>query len=101
MDNESTKSVISSIIRIGKMVSYHMPVVIFKKNSMAADKPVLAVNILPVSFISSPTNQKRKGNIYVDWYTEIFMAVIATVGVPVEEILLDIVMNSRRAVIPL
>ena len=65
---------------------------------MNADKPVPVVNIPPVKCIG---HQVITGNIQGSWYPEISVAVITTVGVPVEEALADIVMNSINVVIHL
>ena len=81
--------------------SYHQPVVIFTKENIDADKPVPVVNLPPVSFIGSPSEQRITGNIQVAWDPDRSVAVITSVGVPVEEVLSDIGSNSRRAVIHL
>ena len=78
-----------------------MPVVLFIKYGMDADKPDPVVNLLPVRFIGVPTKHKITGNIQRAWYPEILVDVITTVGVLVEEALSDIGMNTRRAVIRL
>ena len=66
---------------------------------MDADKPVPVVNLPPMRFIGSPTNQVITGNIQVAWKTEKLVAAITTVGVPVEKALADIVMKSINVVI--
>ena len=63
---------------------------------MDTNKTVPVINIPPVRFIGSPTKQVIKGNIKEAWYTEIFLAVTTTVGVPVGEALTDVGMNSRK-----
>ena len=68
---------------------------------MDADKPVPVVNLPPVKFIGINTNQGITGNIQGDWYPEISVAVITTVGIPVEEDLAYIGMKSRNVVISL
>ena len=75
--------------------------IIFTKYSMDADKPVTVINLPPVKFIGISTNQGRAVNNQEAWYPEISVAVITTVGVPVEEDLADIGMKSRNVVISL
>ena len=72
---------------------------LFTKYSMDADKPVPVVNIPPVKFIGITTNQGITVNIQESCYPEISVAVIITVGVPVEEYLADIGINFRKVVI--
>ena len=72
---------------------------IFRKKSMDVDKPVPVVNISPLSFIGDPENQGRTVNIQGAWDPEISVAVINTVGVPVEKSLGDTGINSRKVVI--
>ena len=79
----------------------HLSAIIFTKDSMDADKPVPVVNIPPVRFIVIPTNQGITGNITGYWHPEIFVAVITTVDVPVEEAFDDIVVKSRNVAIHL
>ena len=50
---------------------------------MDADKPGPVVNLPPVKFIGGPTKQGITGNVQGAYYTEISVALIATVGVPV------------------
>ena len=59
------------------------------------------VNLPTVNFIGGPTKQVITGNIQGAWDTYILVAVITAVGVPAEKVLLDIVMNVKRAVIHL
>ena len=68
---------------------------------MDADKPVPVVNLSPVKCIGVPTNQGITVNIQGSWCPEILVAVITTVGVPVEEALDDIGRNSINVVIHL
>ena len=75
--------------------------VLFTKESMDADKPVPLVNLSPVSFIGSPTNQEIKDNIQGYWDPETLVAFIATVGVPIEKALPYIIINFRRVVMHL
>ena len=77
-----------------KEVADHLLVVLFKKQNMDADKSVPVVNLLPVRFIDVPTRQGRTDGIQGDWDPEILVYVITTEGVPVEEALADIGMNS-------
>ena len=68
---------------------------------MDVDKPVPVVNIPPVKFIGITTNQGITVNIQEACYPEISVAVITTVGVPLEKDLADIGMKSRNVVIHL
>ena len=68
---------------------------------MDAHKPVPVVNLPPMRFIGSPTNQVITGNIQVAWKPEILVAAITTVGVPVDNALDEIGMKSRNVVIHL
>ena len=52
-----------------------------------------------MSFIGGTTNKVRIGSIQEAWYTEILVAVITTVGVPVEETLAGIGIKSRKVLI--
>ena len=61
--------------------------VLFTKDNMDADKHIPVVNIPPVRFLGGPSKQVRTGNIQGAWYTYILVAVIMSVGVPVEEAL--------------
>ena len=73
--------------------------VLFTKDIMDTDKPITGVNIKPVRFIGGPTNHGRTGNIKVYWYQQISVAVITTVGVPVDENFSGNLMKSRKLVI--
>ena len=77
----------------------HLPVVLFTKENMNADKPFLVVNIPPVRFIGGPISQGIIDRIQVSWYPKIFVAVITTVGVTVEEALDDIVIKAIKVAI--
>ena len=66
---------------------------------MDADKPVPVVNIPSVRLISATKKQGRICSIRGAWDPEILVAVITTVGVPVEEALADIVMKAKKLVI--
>ena len=44
-----------------------MPVILFTKESMDADKPFPVVNLPPVRFIVGLTKQGRKDNIQGEW----------------------------------
>ena len=63
--------------------AYYLPVVLFSKENIDADKPIPEVNLPPVSFIGAPTRHRRIGIIQVSWDLEISVAVIITLGVPV------------------
>ena len=73
--------------------------VLFTKENMYIDKPIPVVNIPNVRFIGGPTRQGRTGGIQGGWDPEISVAVINTVGVPVEKSLGDTGINSRKVVI--
>ena len=73
--------------------------VLFTKENMDADKPIPVVNIPPVSFIGGPSKKGITCNMQGVWDPDISVAVLIAVGVLVEEALLDIVINARRAVI--
>ena len=66
---------------------------------MGADKPVPVVNVPPVIFIDGPTSKVITGIVQGAWYPEILVAVINSVGVPVEDYLDDIGIYSRKLVI--
>ena len=68
---------------------------------MDAEKPILLVNLPSLNFTCGPTNQRITGNIWGSWDPDRSVAVVTAVGVPVEELLSDIVMNARIAVINL
>ena len=57
-------------------------------------------NISTFKFTGVPTNQGRTGNIHLAWDTEIPVAVIMTMCIPVEEAMWNIGMNIRRSLIP-
>ena len=76
-----------------------MPVVLFTKDIMDADKPATVVSIPPVRFIFGPKNQGRTGNIKVVWDIERYVSVITTVGVIVEKYLVGIGMSPIHVVI--
>ena len=77
----------------------HLPGVPFTKDCMDADKTVPVVNIPPVRFIGGHSKKVKTGKIQGYLELEILVAVITTVGVPVEEALEDIVMKPRNVVI--
>ena len=76
-----------------------MPVFLFTKERLYADKPILVGNLPPFKSASGTTKQGRIGNIKRDWDTYRSLAVVTAVGILVEEALSDIGMNTRRAVI--
>ena len=71
----------------------------FTKEIVDEDKPVPMENIPLVRFIRSTTNQIRIVNIQGAWDPERSVAVIATMGITVEEALANIVMTYRNMVI--
>ena len=68
---------------------------------MAAEKPVPVVNLPPVRFLYVPSKQVTTGNIQGAWDSDRSVAVVTAVGAPVEEALVEIVINTRRVVIHL
>ena len=98
MGNVSTEVSLESHSEMVKEGVDHRPVVIFAKENMDSYKPVTVVNISHVRFIGGPTSQVIIGNKQVVWDPEISVAVITTVGVPVEEAFSGIGMNSRKVV---
>ena len=77
----------------------HLPGVPFTKECMDADKTVPVVNIPPVRFIGGHSKKVKTGKIQGYLELEILVAVITTVGVPVEEALNDIGMKANKVVI--
>ena len=75
--------------------------VIFTKENMDSDKPVPVVILPPVRFIGGTSNQVRTVNIKGAWDPDRSVAVVTAVGVPVQEELSDIGINSKRSVIHL
>ena len=63
------------------------------------DGMVPVVNLPLMRFIGGTTNQEINGNNQGAWDPEIYIAVITTVGVPVEEALVDIGIKYRNALI--
>ena len=66
---------------------------------MNAGKYISVVVLLPVRFIGGPKRQGITRSIHGSWDPDRSVAVITAMGVPAEEALSDIGMNSRRAVI--
>ena len=58
-------------------------------------------NIISLKFAGGPTNQGRTGNMQGDWYPDRSLAVVTDVGVPVEEDLSNIIINTRRELVNL
>ena len=77
----------------------HMLMVLFTKDNMDSDKPVLVVNLPPVRFIGGHTRQLIRGSIQRAWDPEISVYVVTMVGVPVEEALAYIGMKDINVVI--
>ena len=71
------------------------------KDSMYADKPIQVANLPPVRFIGGAPKKGMKGNIKGSWDPEILVAVITTVGIPMEDSLADIGIKSRNMMIRL
>ena len=83
----------------GKKRANHQPVVLFKKENMDTDEPVPVAILPPMRFIGGHTRQGRTGSIQVSWDPERSVAVITTVGIPVEEAFPDIGIKNRNVVI--
>ena len=66
---------------------------------MDTDKTVPVVNLPSLSFFGDPTNMERTGNIQGAWDPYILLAMVTSMSVLMEEVLSDIGMNARRAVI--
>ena len=49
-------------------------------------------------FVGGYKNKVRTGNIQVSWYSEISVYVVTAVGVPVDEALVDIGMDSIKKI---
>ena len=75
--------------------------VLFTKESLDVDKPILVVNLPLVRFIGGIQNQERTCNIQGVWDPERWLSMITTVGVPVEEDMDDIEIKSKDMVIHL
>ena len=73
--------------------------VLFTKENMGAYKPVPVVILPPVRFIGGPTRHGITGIIQLSWDPEISVAVITTVGMPLNGALDDIGMKTRNMVI--
>ena len=99
MENASTEISLVLHSYLVEEVVDHLPVVIFTKYNMDADKPVSVVNCQPVRFIGVSTSQVRTGSRKGSRDPEISIAVITTVGVPVEKHLADIIIKSVNVVI--
>ena len=84
-----------------KEVEDHQPVVIFTKENTDTYKPVPVVNIPSVRFIGGPSKQGSIENVQGYWDLDRSAEVITAVDVPVDWVLSDIGMNSRRAVVRL
>ena len=73
--------------------------VIFTKENMGADKPVPLVILPPVRCMGGTIRNGIIGSKQVSWDPEISVYMITTVGIPLEEALVDIGMKSRYVVI--
>ena len=101
MDNISTEISLAAYSTLVNEVSNHLTVDLFSKESLDADKPILVVNLPSLKFTRGTIKKVRTYNMCGGWYPDISVSVVVSVGVPVEEALLEIGMNSRRAVINL
>ena len=99
MENESIEVTLATHSEMVKEGEDHQKVVLFTKDNTDADKPVIVVNLPPVSFIGGTSKQGRTGNIQGAWDPYRLLAVTTAMGVPVEEAISDIGMNSRRVVV--
>ena len=80
---------------------YHQTMLLFTKDIVNAYKLISVRNIPPLRFVVVPKKQVIVGIIQRAWNSEICVAVVVDVGVPVEGVFLDIRINSRRLVIHL
>ena len=101
MENESTEVFLELKPSMVKEGTDQHAVVLFTKGNIGSDKPVPVVKLPPVIFIGGLSKQVRTGNIQGAWEPYRSVAVVTDVGVPVEEALLEIGMNSKRAVVHL
>ena len=62
----------------------HQTVVLFTKESLDVEKPILVVNTVPLNFAGCPSNQGRRVNIQGAWDIDISVAVVTSVDVPVD-----------------
>ena len=79
MENESIEV---SLVEQSVMVQereYHLPVVLFTKDNINANKPIPVVNLPHVMFIGGPKIQGRTGIIQVSWDPERSLALIIMV----------------------
>ena len=63
VENSSTEVSLAAHSAVVKEREEHLPVVLFTKYNMGADKPVPVVILPPVSFIGCPTIHGRTGSI--------------------------------------
>ena len=68
---------------------------------MDIEKPITVVNIPSLGFVGDPKNQGRTCIMNVFWEPQLMVVVVIIVGIPVEEALVDIFMNSRNLVVNL
>ena len=105
MGNDVDKSITEVLLvahsALVKEGTYHLPVVLFTKEILDSYKPILVWNIPPLKCVGGTTNRGITDNIQGDWGPNISVSVVITLWVPVEEALLCIGMNARRAVIHL
>ena len=80
-------------------VMYHQKVVLLPKENINAYKHVSVGNLPPLRFVGGTEKKGRIVSIKGACNPEISVSVVMDVGVPVEEYLSDIVMNTRKAVI--
>ena len=80
---------------------HHLPVLIFTNDSMDIYKPIPVGSFPPLRSFGGHKNQGITGNIQVKRNPDISVAVVKAVGIPVEEALADIGMNTKKAVIHL
>ena len=58
-----------------------MPVVLFTKESLDADKPILVVILPPLRFAGNTTEQGGTGNIQGSWDTDRSVSVLTAKGI--------------------
>ena len=98
VSEESRKSKVANSAMVKERAD-HQPVVTFTNENMGAYKPVPVVIIPPVRFIGCPARKGRTVSIQGSWDPERSVAVITTVGIPMEGALADIGMETRNLVI--
>ena len=84
-----------------KTGTYHLPMLLFTKDSMDTEIPMIVRNIPPLSFLGTTTKKVITGNMKVAWDPEILVEVVTEVGVTSVESLSDIGINAINEVVGL